>query len=86
MSASDRTKDRSGHKRLMTRREAASYCAVSTTTFDRICEVTPVALVKNNPRLHRFDIRDIDAWIQSRKDLNDNVRETKDDLIDLLLQ
>ena len=71
--------------RLLTRGEAAAYCSVSVPTFERVCSIAPVALIKGNSRLHRFDIRDIDAWIDSRKDINDNKPTSNSDLIDRLL-
>ena len=72
--------------RLLTRGDAAAYCSVSVPTFERICSIAPVSLVKNNPRLVRFDIRDIDSWIESKKVLNDNQTASKADVIDGLLE
>ena len=73
-----------GASRLLTRRDAAVYCAVSVPTFDRICPISPFALVNGNSRLSRFDIRDIDQWIESRKELNDNLALSKNDILDKL--
>ena len=72
--------------RLLTRGDAAAYCSVSVPAFERICGIAPVSLAKNNPRLERFDIRDIDAWIESKKELNDNQTASKADVIDGLLE
>lgn len=71
--------------RLLNRQEAAAYCAVSVPTFDRICPISPFALVKNNPRLFRFDKRDIDLWIESLKGLNDNRSISKSEILDRLV-
>lgn len=73
-------------RRHLTRDEAARYCAVSVTTFERICDVQPVLLSQFSSRLKRYDIRDIDAWIEARKIANSNAPPSKEDIIDGLCQ
>jgi len=47
--------------RLMTKSEAAEYCRLSLPTFRRLCPVRPVDLGSGNPRLLRYDVRDLDS-------------------------
>lgn len=72
-------------RRLLNGKEAAFYCGVSPSTFTRICDVGPVMLGRDNESLKRFDIRDLDAWIESKKVANQNEPTSKADLIDRLL-
>ena len=53
--------------RLMTKSEAAEYCRLSVPTFRRLCPVRPVDLGSGNPRLLRYDVRDLDRWIDGLK-------------------
>jgi hypothetical protein len=53
--------------RLLTKADAAEYCRVSVPTFDRVCPVRPVELEPGNPRLLRYDVRDLDIWIDDMK-------------------
>ena len=53
--------------RLMTKSEAAKYCRLSAPTFHRLCPVRPVDLGSGNPRLLRYDVRDLDKWIDELK-------------------
>jgi len=53
--------------RLMTKREAAKYCRLSASTFHRLCPIRPVDLGSGNPRLLRYDVRDLDRWIDALK-------------------
>ena len=53
--------------RLLTKQEAAAYCGVSVPVFDQVCTVQPVALAKGRDRLLRYDVLDLDAWIDRRK-------------------
>lgn len=48
--------------RLLTRDQAAAYCSVSQPTFEACCPVRPVSL-GGSKRLDRYDVRDLDAWI-----------------------
>lgn len=47
-------------KRLLTLREAADYCGVSTGAFQNHCPVLPCVL---EARVVRYDVRAIDGWI-----------------------
>lgn len=53
--------------RLLTKADAAGYCRMSVVTFDRVCPVRPVELEPGNPRLLRYDVRDLDTWIDDVK-------------------
>jgi hypothetical protein len=55
---------------------------MSTSTFDRVCDVRPILLGNYGSKLRRFDVRDIDAWIDSRKIANSNEQPSKEDIID----
>lgn len=72
-------------RRLLTREEAARYCSVSTSTFDRVCGVRPVLLSDFSSKLKRYDIHDLDVWIDQRKVSNDNRPVSKTDIIDRFL-
>lgn len=50
--------------RLLTKSQAASYCGLSPVTFGGTCPVRPIALGEG-VRLHRYDVHDIDKWIDS---------------------
>jgi hypothetical protein len=50
--------------RLLTKQDAAAYVGVCAATFDRVCPVTPIALGEGD-RLLRFDVRDLDRFIDS---------------------
>ena len=50
--------------RLVTRQQAAIYCSVSLSTFKACCPVPAISLGVSK-RLDRYDVRDLDAWIDS---------------------
>jgi hypothetical protein len=50
--------------RLLTREQAAAYCGVSVPTLVQLCPVKPIAL-GNNKRLERYDLRQLDDWIDT---------------------
>jgi predicted DNA-binding transcriptional regulator AlpA len=50
--------------RLLTKAEAASYCGMSVALFDRLCPVRPLRF---SERLVKFDVSDIDSWIEAFK-------------------
>ncbi|WP_457659537.1 helix-turn-helix transcriptional regulator [Sinorhizobium medicae] len=52
--------------RLLTKSQAAQYCGLSVATFGGICPVKPIAL-GDGVRMHRYDVRDIDRWIDGFK-------------------
>jgi hypothetical protein len=56
-------------KRMLTKREAAEHCGRSVKNFERECSVTPVKFANGDLR---WDVRDLDAWLDSLKtDIND---------------
>lgn len=53
-------------RRLLTHYEAASYCGVSASVFERTCPITPISLStdgRHDRRLLRYDVRSLDEWI-----------------------
>ena len=46
--------------RLLKKQEAAAYCGVCVSIFDKACPVQPIALLDRIPRYDRYAI---DAWI-----------------------
>ncbi len=48
--------------RMLTKEQASAYCGVSTNTFASNCPVPPIAMGKGD-RLWRYDIRELDRWI-----------------------
>lgn len=46
--------------RLLSKKDAAAYCAMSLPTFERLCPVNPVEL---GVRGYRYDRRALDRWI-----------------------
>lgn len=52
--------------RLLTKSQAAAYCGLSVSTFGGVCPVRAIALGEG-VRMHRYDVREIDAWIDSFK-------------------
>lgn len=51
--------------RLMKLALAARYCSMSVNTFKLRCPVSPVDF--GDKRLEVYDIRDLDDWIETRK-------------------
>lgn len=70
--------------RLLTKTEAAEYCRVSLATFERVCPVRPIALQPGNPRLLRYDVRDLDNWIDVLKGKAESERSVEADADDYL--
>jgi hypothetical protein len=52
--------------RLLTKAQAATYCGLSAATFGSVCPVRPIALGAG-VRMHRYDVREIDKWIDGFK-------------------
>lgn len=50
--------------RLLNARSAAAYCSMSLAAFSAHCPVKPISLGPD-ARLRRYDIRALDAWIDS---------------------
>lgn len=51
-------------KRLLRKSSAAGYCDLSVPKFDRTCPVRPVELQCGD---ERYDVHDLDLWIDSLK-------------------
>jgi hypothetical protein len=51
-------------KRMLTKREAAEHCGRSVRNFERECSATPVKFANGDLR---WDVRDLDAWLDSLK-------------------
>jgi hypothetical protein len=61
-------------QRLLKKQQAAAYCGVSIPTFAAVCPVPPIALGIGK-RLERYDIRDLDDWIEGLKSSGSDVRK-----------
>jgi len=55
---------RIGPRRMLPKRESSDYCGLTTKQFDAQCPVAPVEYPNG---LKVWDIRDLDAWIDSLK-------------------
>jgi len=53
--------------RLVNAKIAAEYCGMSVATFKKECDVRPIAF-GTNASLLRWDIHEIDAWIDRQKE------------------
>jgi len=53
--------------RLLTKSQAAHYCGLSASTFGGTCPVRPIAL-GHGVRMQRYDVWDINKWIDSLKE------------------
>lgn len=51
-------------KRMLTMREAAQHCGRSTKRFQIECPATPVTFPNGD---QRFDVHDLDKWLDSLK-------------------
>jgi hypothetical protein len=51
-------------KRLLARREAAAHCGRPIKQFDLECPVAPIKFQNGDVR---FDVRELDAWIDGLK-------------------
>lgn len=51
-------------RRMLDAREAAEYCGITAKRFPVSCNVTPIAMPSGELR---FDIRDLDAWLDGLK-------------------
>jgi predicted DNA-binding transcriptional regulator AlpA len=60
-------KPRRSTARLVTKSEAAAFCGISRAAFDRICPIQPIELESGNKRLLRYDVEDIEDWIDGLK-------------------
>lgn len=48
--------------RLMVKKQAAAYCGVCVSIFEKACPVEPIKLLG---RVARYDRKALDAWIDS---------------------
>lgn len=64
-------------KRLLSRKEAATYCGMSVPVFERLCPIAPLDL--GGARLHRWDIERINAWIDAMQGGAVNSNEDDDE-------
>jgi predicted DNA-binding transcriptional regulator AlpA len=53
--------------RLLTKAQAASYCGMGIESFTMNCEVKPIR-VRSGARGLRWDIQDLDKWIDRLKE------------------
>jgi hypothetical protein len=51
-------------KRMLTKREAAHHCGRSVPRFEAECPCSPVVFPNGD---QRFDIQDLDRWLNSLK-------------------
>ncbi|MCI5078240.1 hypothetical protein [Oricola sp.] len=51
-------------RRMMKIGEAAHYCGMAEKRFKALCGVSPVAMPDGS---HRWDLQDLDRWIDSLK-------------------
>ena len=51
-------------RRMLTTREAADYCGLSSKRFPYECQVRPIAMPKGG---FLYDMQDLDQWIDSLK-------------------
>ncbi len=58
--------------RLLSRKDAAAYCGMSTGSFDRVCTVTPIDVGLKNPL---YDRHALDLWIDA---LEGNIPHRRD--------
>lgn len=70
--------------RLLTKKQASLYCGVSEGIFDQVVNVQPIELEEGRDRLRRFDIIDLNKWIEGRKNHPKNDENNIDELIDAL--
>lgn len=67
------------NRRLLNATEAADMCGMPARVFKRLCPVSPVDAGDGKIR---FDVRDLDAWIDSLK--GGLVEETDDEIVERL--
>lgn len=58
--------DNDNRPRLLTRSQAAFYCGLCVRSFSAVCSVRPIAF-GDGKRWERFDVHDLDGWINSFK-------------------
>ena len=68
--------------RLLTKTQAAHYCGLSIPTFGSVCPVRAIALGVG-VRMERYDVKEIDGWIDSLRSEGKPIR-TADALLEAL--
>jgi hypothetical protein len=53
--------------RLLCKSAAADYCGISLGIFDRLQPAAPIRLQQGHERLDRYDVVDLDRWIDRLK-------------------
>jgi hypothetical protein len=66
-------------RRILSEREAADYCGYPLSKFKLFCPVVPVQFPGGSKR---YDMRDLDAWVDGCK--QPNVAHTHDDILSRL--
>jgi hypothetical protein len=51
-------------RRMLRKHESAHYVGLSVKEFDQVCDVKPIEL---RPKLYRWDMVDLDTWIDGLK-------------------
>jgi hypothetical protein len=72
--------------RLLTLAEAASYCSVTASVFERTCPVVPISLApdgREDRRLLRYDVFALNEWIDMLGGRLSNRPEHRDWLAEL---
>ena len=54
-------------RRMLNRQEAADYCGIPASRFVAVCNV-PVVMLSDKDK--RYDINDLDAWLDGLKGLS----------------
>lgn len=53
---------------MLSKADAAHYCGLPTSRFSHLCPVTPVELSNGTKR---WDVQDLDKWLDSLKSPDD---------------
>ncbi len=56
-------------KRMLSKREAAEHCGRSVKRFEAECPVIPIRFPNGDLR---FDVRDLDGWLDALKSKNED--------------
>lgn len=60
-------------KRMMSRKDAAVYCGLPVSRFEDFCPIEPVTFANGS---RRWDIHDLDRWIDGYKGDSDCEHES----------
>lgn len=55
--------------RMLNKADAAHYCGLPASRFETLCPVPPVELASGTKR---WDLRDLDRWLDSLKSADDS--------------